>query len=163
MALRWFCNRSLLRGEGLAKELIDRIPGKQTDRRTPLGELNWIFTAITDTIAWNMLPRALFQKLFRQVGLPVWSHVQGCPSAITSHCASVFSNETQPRQFDHAGPAGGEPVPQLPPGGAHHARQQLHPRVLAQAAADAPAPHVARLGHGRGDVPPPAPSVSSRC
>jgi len=22
-----------------------------------LGELNWIFTAITDTIAWNVLPR----------------------------------------------------------------------------------------------------------
>lgn len=67
VALRWFCNGSLLRDEGLTKELIDRIPGKQTDRRTPLGELNWIFTAITDTIAWNMLPRALFQKLFRQV------------------------------------------------------------------------------------------------
>eukprot|EP00208_Stichococcus_sp_RCC1054_P007598 CAMPEP_0206138336 /NCGR_PEP_ID=MMETSP1473-20131121/3245_1 /ASSEMBLY_ACC=CAM_ASM_001109 /TAXON_ID=1461547 /ORGANISM="Stichococcus sp, Strain RCC1054" /LENGTH=580 /DNA_ID=CAMNT_0053531735 /DNA_START=190 /DNA_END=1929 /DNA_ORIENTATION=+ len=66
VALRWFCNRSLLRNEGLTKDLIDRIPGKQTDRRTPLGELNWIFTAITDTIAWNMLPRALFQKLFRQ-------------------------------------------------------------------------------------------------
>lgn len=31
-----------------------------------MGELNWIFTAITDTIAWNTLPRALFQKLFRQ-------------------------------------------------------------------------------------------------
>ena len=31
-----------------------------------LGELNWIFTAITDTIAWNTLPRSLFQKLFRQ-------------------------------------------------------------------------------------------------
>jgi regulator-associated protein of mTOR len=31
-----------------------------------LGELNWIFTAITDTIAWNTLPRPLFQKLFRQ-------------------------------------------------------------------------------------------------
>ena len=31
-----------------------------------LGELNWIFTAITDTIAWNTLPRTLFQKLFRQ-------------------------------------------------------------------------------------------------
>ena len=31
-----------------------------------LGELNWIFTAITDTIAWNTLPRVLFQKLFRQ-------------------------------------------------------------------------------------------------
>ena len=66
VALRWFCSRSLLRFEGLAKELIDRIPGKQTDRKTPLGELNWIFTAITDTIAWNVLPRSLFQKLFRQ-------------------------------------------------------------------------------------------------
>ena len=31
-----------------------------------LGELNWIFSAITDTIAWNTLPRTLFQKLFRQ-------------------------------------------------------------------------------------------------
>ena len=66
VALRWFCSRSLLRHEGITKELIDRIPGKQTDRKTPLGELNWIFTAITDTIAWNVLPRALFQKLFRQ-------------------------------------------------------------------------------------------------
>jgi regulator-associated protein of mTOR len=116
VALRWFCSRSLLRHDGLTKELIDRraggwgggwkgegrsrrllgpehdapartcgllpdpshapwyaaglhplrIPGRQTDRKTPLGELNWIFTAITDTIAWNSLPRATFQKLFRQ-------------------------------------------------------------------------------------------------
>eukprot|EP00878_Enallax_costatus_P021564 GHUV01022841.1.p1 GENE.GHUV01022841.1~~GHUV01022841.1.p1 ORF type:complete len:517 (+),score=128.96 GHUV01022841.1:223-1773(+) len=66
VALRWFCSRSLLRHDGISKELIDRIPGRQTDRKTPLGELNWIFTAITDTIAWNSLPRALFQKLFRQ-------------------------------------------------------------------------------------------------
>nr|CAD7200185.1 unnamed protein product [Timema douglasi] len=42
------------------------IPGQLNDRRTMLGELNWIFTAITDTIAWNTLPRDLFQKLFRQ-------------------------------------------------------------------------------------------------
>lgn len=41
------------------------IPGKLSDRRTPLGELNWIFTAITDTIAWTTLPRPLFKKLFR--------------------------------------------------------------------------------------------------
>ncbi|GFR43035.1 hypothetical protein Agub_g4039, partial [Astrephomene gubernaculifera] len=65
VALRWFCSRSLMRHDGLTKDLIDRIPGKQTDRKTPLGELNWIFTAITDTIAWNVLPRPLFQKLFR--------------------------------------------------------------------------------------------------
>lgn len=48
VALRWFCSRSLLRHEGITKELIDRIPGKQTDRKTPLGEcggLNLCFVA----------------------------------------------------------------------------------------------------------------------
>ncbi|KAJ6848266.1 regulatory-associated protein of TOR 2 isoform X1 [Iris pallida] len=34
--------------------------------KTLLGELNWIFTAVTDTIAWNVLPHDLFQRLFRQ-------------------------------------------------------------------------------------------------
>ncbi|XP_024365360.1 regulatory-associated protein of TOR 1 isoform X3 [Physcomitrium patens] len=63
IALRWFCPRSLL---SLDPDLIDKIPGRQNDRKTPLGELNWIFTAITDTIAWNVLPRELFQRLFRQ-------------------------------------------------------------------------------------------------
>ncbi|XP_073092159.1 regulatory-associated protein of mTOR isoform X3 [Manis javanica] len=48
------------------KTALRWIPGRLNDRRTPLGELNWIFTAITDTIAWNVLPRDLFQKLFRQ-------------------------------------------------------------------------------------------------
>lgn len=41
----------------LPPPLPHRIPGRLNDRRTPLGELNWIFTAITDTIAWNVLPR----------------------------------------------------------------------------------------------------------
>lgn len=31
-----------------------------------MGELNWVFTAVTDTIAWTILPPELFQKLFRQ-------------------------------------------------------------------------------------------------
>ncbi|KAL6998489.1 Regulatory-associated protein of TOR 1 [Sarracenia purpurea var. burkii] len=65
MALRWFCTRSLLH-DSLDYSLIDRIPGRQNDRRTLLGELNWIFTAVTDTIAWNVLPHDLFQRLFRQ-------------------------------------------------------------------------------------------------
>ncbi|GLT45528.1 hypothetical protein SLA2020_193540 [Shorea laevis] len=65
MALRWFCTRSLLR-ESLDYSLIDKIPGRQNDRKTLLGELNWIFTAVTDTIAWNVLPHDLFQRLFRQ-------------------------------------------------------------------------------------------------
>ena len=45
---------------------LEKVPGRLQERRTPLGELNWIFTAITDTIAWNTLPRVLFRKLFRQ-------------------------------------------------------------------------------------------------
>jgi len=42
--------------KGITPEMIDKIPGRLADRRTPLGELNWIFTAVTDTIAWNVLP-----------------------------------------------------------------------------------------------------------
>jgi len=64
MALRWFVSTSP--HKGLSLDLIDSIPGRLNDRRTPLGELNWIFTAITDTIAWNTLPPQVFQKLFRQ-------------------------------------------------------------------------------------------------
>ncbi|KAG7391288.1 HEAT repeat [Phytophthora pseudosyringae] len=66
VALRWFISQNELSMAHLDANFIERIPGKLTDRKTPLGELNWIFTAITDTIAWNMLPRELFQKLFRQ-------------------------------------------------------------------------------------------------
>lgn len=47
-------------------ELPPRIPGRLQERRTPIGELNWIFTAVTDTIAWNSLPRSQFRQLFRQ-------------------------------------------------------------------------------------------------
>ncbi|XVF84220.1 hypothetical protein PTKIN_Ptkin17bG0008200 [Pterospermum kingtungense] len=65
MALKWFCTRSLLY-ESLDSSLIDKIPGRQNDRKTLLGELNWIFTAVTDTIAWNVLPHDLFRRLFRQ-------------------------------------------------------------------------------------------------
>ncbi|XP_076441319.1 regulatory-associated protein of mTOR-like isoform X2 [Babylonia areolata] len=67
MALRWYVLQSS--GKlitGLTLDMVDKIPGQLNDRRTMLGELNWIFTAITDTIAWNTLPRELFQKLFRQ-------------------------------------------------------------------------------------------------
>jgi regulator-associated protein of mTOR len=43
-----------------------QIPGKINDRRTPLGELTWIFNAITDTIAYRTLAAPLFRFLFRQ-------------------------------------------------------------------------------------------------
>lgn len=47
-------------------DLVDNIPGTESDRKTPRGELNWIFTAITDTIAWNTLSSPIFQRMFRQ-------------------------------------------------------------------------------------------------
>ncbi|KAJ8916102.1 hypothetical protein NQ315_004468 [Exocentrus adspersus] len=67
VALRWFVLQPTSKlMPKITLDLVDNIPGQISDRRTMLGELNWIFTAITDTIAWNTLPRELFQKLFRQ-------------------------------------------------------------------------------------------------
>ena len=64
IALRYFILHNPLSTQRSIDEF--RVPGRLQDRRSPLGELNWIFTAITDTIAWNTLPRPLFKKLFRQ-------------------------------------------------------------------------------------------------
>ncbi|GAB1217188.1 hypothetical protein ATERTT37_006419 [Aspergillus terreus] len=64
IALRFFILQNPLQSTVSIDDF--RVPGRLQDRRSPLGELNWIFTAITDTIAWNTLPRALFKKLFRQ-------------------------------------------------------------------------------------------------
>jgi regulator-associated protein of mTOR len=65
IAVRFFVLQNPLPST-LTMEMAMKIPGRLQERRTPLGELNWIFTAITDTIAWNTLPRPLFKKLFRQ-------------------------------------------------------------------------------------------------
>lgn len=66
IALRWFVLQNPLPTNIEITDYKIPIPGRLQDRRSPLGELNWIFTAITDTIAWNTLPRTLFKKLFRQ-------------------------------------------------------------------------------------------------
>lgn len=58
-----FCKRTSLHGP-LDHSLIDQIPGRQNDRKTLLGELNWIFTAITDTIAWNVLPHGMASAMY---------------------------------------------------------------------------------------------------
>ena len=65
ISLRFFVLENPLPTDLTVKDL-GRVPGRLQERRSPLGELNWIFTAITDTIAWNLLPRATFKKLFRQ-------------------------------------------------------------------------------------------------
>jgi regulatory associated protein of mTOR len=66
IALRFFVLQNPLPSSIVVDDNKIPVPGRLQDRRSPLGELNWIFTAITDTIAWNILPRALFKKLFRQ-------------------------------------------------------------------------------------------------
>lgn len=67
-ALRWLAsqNKLVLERCGGSLQRVDMLPGSINNRRTPLGELNWIFTAITDSIAWNVLSKPLFQRLFRQ-------------------------------------------------------------------------------------------------
>ncbi|EST06727.2 Armadillo-type fold [Kalmanozyma brasiliensis GHG001] len=64
ISLRWFVLQNPLPSK-LNVDMVMNIPGRLQDRRTPLGELNWIFTAITDTIAWTVLPRTIFRRLFR--------------------------------------------------------------------------------------------------
>ena len=71
ISVTWFIMQSSMRKnyyDQLPRNQVGNviIPGKLTDRRTPLGELNWIFTAITDTIAWTSLSRPIFKRLFRQ-------------------------------------------------------------------------------------------------
>ncbi|KAF2741247.1 hypothetical protein EJ04DRAFT_571372 [Polyplosphaeria fusca] len=65
MAVRFFILQNPLPSHIKLRD-AHHIPGKVSERRTPIGELNWIFTAITDTIAWNSLSKPLFKKLFRQ-------------------------------------------------------------------------------------------------
>ncbi|CAG8530543.1 8144_t:CDS:2 [Ambispora leptoticha] len=65
IALRWFVLQNPLPSD-ITVDMVMKLPGRLQDRRTPLGELNWIFTAITDTIAWNVLRPDLFKQLFRQ-------------------------------------------------------------------------------------------------
>ncbi|KAL0951936.1 hypothetical protein HGRIS_008588 [Hohenbuehelia grisea] len=64
MALRFFILRHQLPINTTA-DMVMQLPGDLKDRRTPLGELNWIFTAITDTIAWTTFDRETFSRLYR--------------------------------------------------------------------------------------------------
>ncbi|KAJ1946080.1 Target of rapamycin complex 1 subunit kog1, partial [Kickxella alabastrina] len=65
MALRFWVTRNP-NNTKVTLDMCEKLPGSVQDRRTPLGEINWIFTSITDSIAWSTLPRELFRKLFRQ-------------------------------------------------------------------------------------------------
>ncbi|THH30240.1 hypothetical protein EUX98_g3964 [Antrodiella citrinella] len=64
IALRFFIMNNQL-PLNLTADMVLQLPGDLKDRRTPLGELNWIFTAITDTIAWTTFPPEVFTRLYR--------------------------------------------------------------------------------------------------
>ncbi|KZO89688.1 hypothetical protein CALVIDRAFT_491487 [Calocera viscosa TUFC12733] len=64
MALRYFVMQNVLPTD-VTMEMVEYLPGDLKDRRSPLGELNWIFTSITDTIAWTTFSRQQFLGLFR--------------------------------------------------------------------------------------------------
>lgn len=66
MSIRFHALDNPLQSDLNVKDMKNKVPGRAAERRSPMGELNCILTAITDTIAWNALPRVLFRKLFRQ-------------------------------------------------------------------------------------------------
>ncbi|KAG5502790.1 hypothetical protein JKF63_04558 [Porcisia hertigi] len=68
MALEWYIgfSRHAVLLPHVTADMIRNIPGDYNDRKSPRGELNWILSAVTDTIAWCTLPPAQFHYLFRQ-------------------------------------------------------------------------------------------------
>jgi regulator-associated protein of mTOR len=88
MALWFFVLQNPLKTKKIDPERARKLPGRLQERRTPLGELNWIFTAITDTVAWTTLPRPLFRKFFRQdlMGKPVHRTVLSTLPRVSMPC-----------------------------------------------------------------------------
>ncbi|XP_059613672.1 regulatory-associated protein of mTOR [Phlebotomus argentipes] len=104
VALKWFTLQPTSKlVPHVSYDLIEKIPGQLNDRRTMLGELNWIFTAITDTIAWNTLPRDLFQKLFRQDLLvaSLFRNFLLAERILRSYDCTPISNPPLPQGFRH--------------------------------------------------------------
>lgn len=105
IALHWYVlqkNISRL-NPNISQEMIDKIPGTVTDRKSMLGELNWIFTAVTDTIAWNSLPKDIFQRLFRQDLLvaSLFRNFLLAERIMRSYGCHVCSRPALPPMFEH--------------------------------------------------------------
>jgi regulator-associated protein of mTOR len=105
IALRWYVlqkNISRL-NPNIDQDMIDKIPGTVTDRKSMLGELNWIFTAVTDTIAWNSLPKDIFQRLFRQDLLvaSLFRNFLLAERIMRSYGCHVCSRPPLPPMFEH--------------------------------------------------------------
>lgn len=105
IAVRWhlYRNGPLCAGASATASAPSQIPGRLNDRKTPLGELNWIFTAITDTIAWMTLPRGLFKRLFRQDILvaSIFRNFLLAERILTSFACHPLSHPVLPQTSQH--------------------------------------------------------------
>ncbi|KAK7436889.1 Target of rapamycin complex 1 subunit kog1 [Stygiomarasmius scandens] len=61
MAVRHY----IINNPQLGLDIDASIPGDLRDRTTPLGELNWIFNAIADAIAWSVFSAEDFARMYR--------------------------------------------------------------------------------------------------
>jgi regulatory associated protein of mTOR len=102
MAVRYFLLQNPLQTKITLQEAA-LIPGTVSERRTPLGELNWVFTAITDTIAWDVLPKPLFKKLFRQdlVVAALYRNFLLAQRIMKKYHCHPQCNPEIPRTYDH--------------------------------------------------------------
>ena len=66
IAMWWFLLKSGNLRTGITIDMVMQIPGDLKDRRMLLDKLNWIFTAITNIIAWTTFPWEVFKKVFQQ-------------------------------------------------------------------------------------------------
>jgi len=46
--------------------LGENIPGEREKRKSPLGELIWVYTAISEAIAWTTMTNSMFRTYLRQ-------------------------------------------------------------------------------------------------
>ncbi|CDF38876.1 unnamed protein product [Chondrus crispus] len=99
--LHWFVRQTLV--AGITDDMVDRIPGSLSDRSSPLGELNWIFLSVTDAIAWNLLPREEFLRLYRQDMFlsSLLRHYLLAERVMRSFGCHTVSSPKIPEAFDH--------------------------------------------------------------
>lgn len=127
---------------GLTMEMLDRIPGQINDRRTMMGELNWIFTAITDTIAWNVLDSDMFQVGFLLTNMFRFHSIWVCRTKVLLLFLETFSTRS----------SSGIAIQELFARRAHHEITRLQPRVASTTAGHQRASVVAGMGSGSGHV-----------
>jgi hypothetical protein len=103
VALRWAVLRRCDVLPPAFRAFTDFLPGHKADRSTPLGELHWILTAVTDAIAWAVMPRPAFVTLFRSdyVNSNLWRNFLLADRIMRTLGCVPVSLPALPRTHDH--------------------------------------------------------------